>query len=42
VLTPEGYPIGYEVLPGNTRDNTTLSDVRQKVEEQYGQVERSG
>jgi len=40
VLTPEGYPIGYEVLPGNTADNTTLSDVRQKVEEQYGQVER--
>jgi transposase len=40
VLTPEGYPIGYEVLPGNTADNTTLSDLRKKVEEQYGQVER--
>ena len=40
VLTPEGYPIGYEVLPGNTADNTTLSDIRQKVEEQYGQVDR--
>ena len=41
VLTPEGYPIGYEVLPGNTADNTTLSDMRKKVEEQYGQVERT-
>jgi hypothetical protein len=40
VLTPEGYPIGYEVLPGNTADVTTLSEIRQKVEEQYGAVER--
>ena len=40
VLTPEGYPIGYEVLPGNTADNTTLGDIRQKVEEQYGRVNR--
>jgi len=40
VLTPEGYPIGYEVLPGNTADNTTLSDIRKKVQEQHGQVER--
>jgi len=40
VLTPEGYPIGYEVLPGNTADNTTLNDIRKKVEEQYGPVER--
>ena len=39
VLTPEGYPIGYEVLPGNTADNTTLNDMRQKVEAQYGAVE---
>jgi transposase len=40
VLTPEGYPIGYEVLPGNTADITTLSDTRKKIEEQYGAVER--
>jgi len=40
VLTPEGYPIGYEVLAGNTADNTTLSEIRKKVEEQYGRVER--
>jgi transposase len=40
VLTPEGYPIGYEVLPGNTADITTLSATRQKIEEQYGAVQR--
>jgi hypothetical protein len=40
VLTPEGYPIGYEVLPGNTADITTLSQTRKKIEEQYGAVER--
>lgn len=40
VLTTEGYPIGYEVLPGNTADNTTLHETRRKVEEQYGPVER--
>jgi len=40
VLTPEGYPIGYEVLPGNTADNTTLSEIRKKVEAQYGPVDR--
>ena len=40
VLTPEGYPIGYEVLPGNTADNTTLTQIRHKVEEPYGAVGR--
>ena len=40
VLTPEGYPIGYEVLPGNTADITTLKRLRKKIEEQYGPVER--
>ena len=24
VVTPEGFPLGYEVLPGNTLDKTTL------------------
>ena len=40
VVTPEGYPIGYEVLPGNTADNTTLKTIRDKIETQYGAVER--
>ena len=37
VLTPDGFPIGCEVLPGNTADVTTLSEIRQKIEQQYGQ-----
>jgi transposase len=40
VVTPEGFPLGYEVLAGNTRDNTTLRSFLQKIEEQYGKAER--
>ena len=25
VVTPDGFPLAYEVMPGNTSDNTTLS-----------------
>ena len=32
VVTPEGFPIGYEVLPGNTLDKTTLRMFLKKVE----------
>jgi hypothetical protein len=27
IVTPEGFPLGYEVLPGNTADCTTLRDM---------------
>ena len=40
IVTPEGFPIGYEVLPGNTRDCATLRDMLQKVEAQYGKANR--
>ena len=40
VVTPEGFPIGYLVLPGNTADKTTLTLMRQKIEAQYGRVQR--
>ena len=40
IVTPEGFPIAYEVLPGNTRDCATLRDVLQKVEVQYGKANR--
>jgi len=40
VVTPEGFPIAYEVLPGNTADKTTLKGFLQKIETQYGQAER--
>ena len=40
VLTPEGFPLAYEVLPGNTSDKTTLRDFLRKIEAQYGPAER--
>src|SRR6201990_2944442 len=32
VVTPEGFPLAYEVLAGNTADNTTLRDFLAKIE----------
>jgi Transposase DDE domain len=40
VVTPDGFPLGYEVLPGNTADCTTLRDMLRKVEVQYGKANR--
>jgi transposase len=40
VVTPQGFPLGYEVLAGNTADKTTLREFLQKIEAQYGKAER--
>ena len=40
IVTPDGFPIAYEVLPGNTADKTTLRQILQKIETQYGKAER--
>jgi hypothetical protein len=40
VVTPEGLPLAYEVLPGNTRDSTTLKDFLARIESQYGKARR--
>lgn len=40
IVTPEGFPLAYEVLPGNTSDKTTLKDFLKKIEEQYGKADR--
>jgi len=40
IVTPEGFPLAYEVLAGNTSDKTTLVDFLKKIEEQYGKAER--
>ena len=40
IVTPEGFPLAYEVLPGNTADKATLRTFLQKIEEQYGQARR--
>jgi transposase len=40
IVTPEGFPLAYEVLAGNTSDKTTLADFLKKIEDQYGQAQR--
>jgi hypothetical protein len=40
VVTPEGFPLAYEVMPGNTADKTTLEDFLDRIEAQYGKAER--
>jgi transposase len=40
VITPEGLPLAYDVLPGNTADNTTLGDFLDRIERQYGKARR--
>jgi transposase len=40
IVTPEGFPLAYEVLPGNTADCTTLPDMLRKIEAQYGKAQR--
>jgi len=40
VVTPDGLPLAYEVLPGNTADCKTLRDFRARIESQYGKARR--
>jgi len=40
VVTPQGFPLAYEVLAGNTRDCTTLKDFLARIERQYGKARR--
>jgi hypothetical protein len=40
IVTPEGFPLAYEVLAGNTSDKTTLRTFLKKIEAQYGKAER--
>jgi transposase len=40
VVTPEGFPLAYEVLAGNTADKTTLRDFLAKIEKLHGKAER--
>jgi len=40
VVTPEGFPLAYEVMDGNTSDRTTLRDFLDKIEKQYGKARR--
>jgi len=40
VVTPEGFPIAYEVMSGNTADCTTLHAFLDKIEKLYGKARR--
>ena len=40
VVTPEGLPLAYEVLPGHTKDDTTLRGFLDRIEQQYGKAQR--
>jgi len=40
IVTPEGFPLAYEVMPGNTADKTTLPGFLEKIQNQYGKAER--
>jgi transposase len=41
VVTPEGLPLAYEVLAGNTADKTTLRGFLEQIERQYGKARRT-
>ena len=40
IVTPQGFPLAYEVMPGNTSDKTTLAGFLEKLKVQYGRSER--
>ncbi len=40
IVNPEGLPLAYEILPGNTNDSKTLRSFVQKIEHQYGKAQR--
>lgn len=40
VITPEGFPLAYEVMDGNRSDKTTLRSFLDKIEGMYGKARR--
>ena len=40
VVTPQGFPLAYEVMEGNTSDRTTLRGFLEKIETLYGKARR--
>lgn len=41
IVTPEGLPLAYEVMAGNTSEKTTLKGFLKKIEQQYGRAKRT-
>jgi transposase len=40
VITPDGFPLAYEVMNGNTSDRTTLRGFLKQIEDTYGKAQR--
>jgi len=40
VITPDGFPLAYEVMDGNTSDRTTLRGFLEQIEKTYGKAKR--
>jgi transposase len=40
IVTPEGFPLSYEVMRGDTADNTTLQGLLDRIEQRYGSARR--
>ena len=40
VLSAEGFPLAYAIIPGNTRDKTTRQFFLEKIQAQYGKANR--
>lgn len=40
IVTPEGFPLSYEVMSGDTADSTTLSGFLDRINHRYGQANR--
>ena len=41
VITPDGFPLAYEVMNGNTSDRSTLRDFLDMIEKRYGKAKRT-
>ena len=41
IVTPDGFPLAYEVMDGNTSDKTTLKAFLAKIAAQYGAAKRT-
>jgi transposase len=40
IVTPEGFPLSYEVMSGDTADSTTLSGFLDRIGQRYGRANR--
>jgi transposase len=41
IVTPEGFPLSYEIFDGNTRDVKSLEKMMNQVETKYGKAKRT-